>query len=1063
MNRGTRLRSLFKPRSILAAVVASLAIGGAGAEDIDIFSANTTNAHAPNVLIIIDNSSNWSASLTASQACTDLGYPGTKFGAEMCALDNVIRGLPANFRVGLMMFAESGNNGAYVRFGIRDMTDRNKTALRTMLQNFVSSGAGTDNSGSNQPYAKTMFEAFKYFGGYTDQDNATRDVAGSPISNVAFGNATFAGGNDNDSGTFRRDYPTNNGANNRAAARYNASSGDDNRDYAYPSNTSNSYNSPIRDNCADNFIIFISNGNPGTGGDSSINPARDTQILSNLHVKQTCIPNCTSELHASKMDEMAKFLYETDVSPRPGQQKVQTYTVAVYAPQNNGSISNTDQAMISLMQSTATNGGGRFCAATSAAEVAKCIQDTMNELQAVNSVFVSSSLPVSVNAQGTFLNQVYMGMFRPDQESSPRWVGNLKEYKVLKDVNGGLFLADSVDAPAVSNSTGFITPAAKSFWTSSSTFWANNLMGTPPSSSDFPDGEVVEKGGAAQRVRTVYATDQAARKVFTCPATGCVAGVLDHEFAANNAALTARTTEFGAATSADVQTIVNWTRGQDNALAAPCAVGTSTCPAWQSAERGPGWPTTVRPGVHGDVLHARPVVLNYRTQGVYIFYGANDGMLRAVKGGRTGTDDGKEAWSFVAPEFFGKLKRLRTESPTLILPTVPGLNKKDYFFDGPISAFQDDTRAWIFVTARRGGRFIYAFDVTDPTQPRFMWKVSNTDAGFSELGQTWSEPTAVKVKASTDPVLIVGGGYDPNEDSSPAGTTTMGRAIFVLNARTGALLKTFTTAANGGGITKSVPSDLILLDRDADTFADRAYVGDTGGNVWRLDIDDANVNNWKLSKLATLGGSFKFFFRPDVITTRFYDAVLIGSGDREKPLVQDSTDYFFMLKDTVTGNDGSGIVPLGFGDLVLNGTVSDPVKGWYVQMRPGEKVVNAPLTISGITFFATNRPTPPDPDSNSCAVNLGEARGYAMDFLTGGAGVDRNGDGTKNTSEISVVLKGGGLPPSPVGGVLQLDDGSTVPFCIGCNLSGKPPEADLPPGNIPKVRKKLYWNTSTDK
>jgi type IV pilus assembly protein PilY1 len=35
------------------------------------------------------------------------------------------------------------------------------------------------------------------------------------------------------------------------------------------------------------------------------------------------------------------------------------------------------------------------------------------------------SLPPSLDAPGTYLNQVYMGMFRPDATGSPRWSGNL--------------------------------------------------------------------------------------------------------------------------------------------------------------------------------------------------------------------------------------------------------------------------------------------------------------------------------------------------------------------------------------------------------------------------------------------------------------------------------------------------------------------------------------------------------------------------------------------------------------------------------------------------------------
>jgi type IV pilus assembly protein PilY1 len=47
---------------------------------------------------------------------------------------------------------------------------------------------------------------------------------------------------------------------------------------------------------------------------------------------------------------------------------------------------------------------------------------------------------------------------------------------------------------------------------------------------------------------------------------------------------------------------------------------------------------------------------------------------------------------------------------------------------------------------RRGGRMIYAFDVTNPGTPSLLWKVGcpnlgNDDgctAGMSGIGQTWS-------------------------------------------------------------------------------------------------------------------------------------------------------------------------------------------------------------------------------------------------------------------------------------------------------------------------------------
>ncbi len=289
----------------------------------------------------------------------------------------------------------------------------------------------------------------------------------------------------------------------------------------------------------------------------------------------------------------------------------------------------------------------------------------------------------------------------------------------------------------------------------------------------------------------------------------------------------------------------------------------------------------------------------------------------------------------------------------------------------------------------------------------------------------------------------------------------MGRGIYVLNAKTGALVRFFQTATNGGSISSSVPSDVSVLDVDGDTFADRAYVGDMAGNVWRMDIDNADPAQWKLFKFAALGPR-KFFFRPDVIVSKNFDLVLVGSGDREKPLDTTSADNFYMLKDTFVGKDATGMVAITPTDLVTAGTPVNAAKGWYLALAAGEKVINAPLSIAGTTFFSTNQPSAAAGSVGVCSVNLGVARAYAVNFLTGTAALDRNNDGTKNASDLAVVLTGGGLPPSPVGGVVELDNGKKVDFVIGSGAGGSPITPTIPPRTVPSVRKKVYWNTQND-
>ena len=1060
-------RTLFTRRILAASLAATAALCGPArlhAEDVDIFTAGNGVTAPANVLIILDNSSNWSATLGANECNSGNTAANTKFAAEVCALQLAVDALPATVRVGLMMFAESGENGGYMRFGIRDMNTVNKKAFKDLLGGLVSSGSNPDNSGSNQPYGKVMYEAFKYFGGYTSPANAQTNVAGSPVDRTHFGNEAFAGGgSSNSTGAKRLDASNNNNPNDRAAVRYGVVD-----QFAYASKSSNlyEYNNAIIDGCSKNFIIFISNGNPSTGGDSG-GIATASTLLTNVGATTTAILSGGTEVHASKFDEFAKFLYETDVSPRVGQQRVITYTISVYQPQANGSISNTDSEMIKLMASGATAGGGEPFTATTAQAIKEALLKVLNDVQAVNSVFVSASLPVSVNTQGTYLNQVYMGMFRPDGTGTPRWLGNLKQYKFIQETSGDLFLGDSTGERAVNASTGFVSPGAVSFWTSASTFWNNNKSGTPLSGSDSPDGEVVEKGGAAEQQRNEFAADQTLRRVLTCPTAGSCTGA-PADFNTTTISGVAMQTAFGALTAAELTSIVRWVRGEDNVNGTPCNPATSGC-LWTSKEKGPGWSTTVRPSIHGDVLHSRPVVLNYATLGPYVFYGSNDGMLRAVKGGNTAAD-GRESWAFVAPEFYSKFKRQRDNTPELRTPGTPPelvalTQPKDYFFDGPIGSYESGSTKWIFVGARRGGPVLYAFDVSDPTNPTVLWK--KTQADLPNMGQSWSVPWAFRKEGVTDPILIFGAGYDPGEDATPATSTGVGRGIYVLNARDGTELGFINTAVGGVVVDKPISADMGLLstklaidNNSTESGVYRAYVGDMGGNVWRLDIPSGAVADWKLHKLAALGASKKLLFAPDIVHAGDKDVVLVGSGDREKPLVTTSADSFYAIFDTNLDIAAytSAMTPIVPADLALLTSVtgtSPTTRGWYRNLAPGEKVVNSPLTVAGVTYFSTNKPTPPT--SGQCTANLGEARAYAVTF---NKGEPPGGDGS--STALSTVLKGGGLPPSPVGGVVELAPGKLVTFVIGGGTRDSAIEAGRVRLSIPKTRKKVYWNTKTD-
>jgi len=120
-------------RSIMLATALSVYSCAGLAEDVDLFASAAPSGAAgrPNILIVIDNSANWSRN--------DQAWPGGKQGqAELNALRRLMDdpGI-ANVNIGLMMFTEgsgSNFNGGYVRYHVRPMNNpANVAAMKELI------------------------------------------------------------------------------------------------------------------------------------------------------------------------------------------------------------------------------------------------------------------------------------------------------------------------------------------------------------------------------------------------------------------------------------------------------------------------------------------------------------------------------------------------------------------------------------------------------------------------------------------------------------------------------------------------------------------------------------------------------------------------------------------------------------------------------------------------------------------------------------------------------------------------------------------------------------------
>ena len=1187
-------------RMLTAAVALALTasfVQPAGAEDIDLFVGAAANTANPNVLIILDNSANWSA---ANQH-----WPGGyKQGeSELRALRTLVGELSDKVNFGLMMLTPGGgsgyDDGGYVRFHLRPMNAANILGFQQMIGpdtgcidgvNVLTGGANCiyKNFQSGEQvgtafinYSTALYEAFKYFGGYTSPANAQIDVAGSPVHREAFGRHRYAG-----------PIPT-------SESKYDSAA------FIDPITGKTEYANWNSISCAKNYVIFIGNGFPTSesaetatilttvGGSTSQLPmptftTTQETITDNLGTDTVCrkptecasaaaalFPglydsySCTggttaagcggvnrinqtmqgtktvytvtatglSALPGSEAryaDEWAKFIYTTDVSDQPGQQNVKVYTIDVFKDQQ-------DQNQTALLFSMAKYGGGKYFSATSEQAILNALREILIDIQSVNSVFAAASLPINATNRSQNENQVFIGMFRPDPGAKPRWYGNTKRYQI------GLFdqeakLADADGRDAVSTETGFIHACSRSFWTTDSgTYWTFSqisagqcTIATTSVFSDSPDGPLVEKGATAEVVRKgnnppttdTTPTNVVNRNVYSCEYPGSV-DLYCHLGPSGTMTPFANGTDadgfdyvpdyvlpwWDGYTSAtyteEHQRVVNFTRGQDTEDDNLVNSNTDT-----------------RPSLHGDVAHSRPLPVNYGgSTGVVLYYGANDGTFKAVRG-----DNGKELWAFIAPEHHWKLRRLQRNEPLVLYPTMttpfptPTPTRKDYFFDGSAGLFHnaDGSKVWVFPTMRRGGNMLQGLDVTNPTQPRLKWRAGcfsvpwGSDAaerawltgtppnglglvetadgyfctsGFQNIGQGWSTPVVALVKGfSTDPnqpLVIVGGGYDTCEDLDAKNNTSCsaprGRGVYIINADTGAPVKVFGVDGTGT-IERSVASDVTLVDRNFDGFADHGYFADTGGAVYRIDFVDPatlatlSVSNWKMTKIAyTTGGGRKFLFAPAALPAAGRVYLSIGSGDRERPLLQNYpynesvVNRAYMLIDSFElPSTDTTVLPVNLDGSSMDNmtlaastdctpTQTSGAKGWFFDLpNRGEQTVTSSAIFGGLVFFSTNHAKEPAP--GVCNTELGEARGYAVNLLTasGAVGTEALCGGNR-----SGVFAGGGLPPSPVTGTVPVN-GVPITVMIGGIQRTNPGEsaaigAQRVRPAITQRRTRIYW------
>lgn len=737
---------------------------------------------------------------------------------------------------------------------------------------------------------------------------------------------------------------------------------------------SGNYTSPFK-KCPDTaYIVYITDGAPTL--DSNANSyikALTTSAEVNADYSPYPFINEDGETENSYLPALAAYMANNDlvegvkdINGVDHDQNVRVFTIG---------FSNDALAAAPLLEETAFRSGSPrnngvssgYIYAEEELDLSEAFNSVLKSIFSVDSSFTSPSIASNNFDKTQTYNSAYFAMFLPGK--GPRWSGNLKKLKVN---SSGEIVAPGDGTKKAIDDNGNISASICTYWNTCET---NN-----------PDGNKVNAGGVLPNLRSKLKS----RNILSMSSSGII-DIKASSFVADYS-----------------QEDLDWLYGVDV----------------DDDNNTPNTTTDARIDIMGDPLHSKPLAINFGEKpnadgtenlDVRVIVGTNQGLVHMFKDSDSGSSDFKvesvdETWAIIPNELWGNVPRLRSNPPTGV-HSVYGMDLS------PVAYTETDStgkvnKAWLFLGMRRGGSSIYALNITNPDTPKFMWVINSDTAGFEDLGDSWSEPTVTFIPGRDDPVLIFGGGM--------ATTQGNGDGVYIVDAVTGStLVKKFTHPEMN-----SVPNKVAVLDSNNDGITDRIYASDIGGNIWRMDLPSTDSSTWSIFKFAQVNSGSegrKFFSEPVVAQTQFsnisstngvvsyqevpYDAVAIGSGNREKPVSDTITnDMFYVFQDrNVVSKAYSGTdVPatLTVADLYdVTSNAPDPddktqqlafglKRGWYFDFSvSGEKSLSSSLIFDGKVYFTSFVP----PTSSAIKIDFdlgicgsaGEGRLYVLDLHRG--------------------------------------------------------------------------------
>ncbi len=439
-----------------------------------------------------------------------------------------------------------------------------------------------------------------------------------------------------------------------------------------------------------------------------------------------------------------------------------------------------------------------------------------------------------------------------------------------------------------------------------------------------------------------------------------------------------------------------------------------------------------------------------------VYAAANDGMLHAFD-----DSSGTERFAYIPRELFRDSEDAGLAALTLKEGALPPFVHHFYVDSTPVITDVDfGSKDWHSILVGglgKGGHSYYALDVTAPDDittentaaAKWLWEFTDADMGY-----TYGKPLITKTAGWGGKwVVILPSGYN--------NASGLGK-IFILDAKTGTLLKTMSTGF-GSSTSPSGLAQISAFTQDYHNYlADEVYAGDQYGNVWRFDLRNTDPTAWTVGLLAQLtdpsGVVQPVTTQPDTeidIANGADRWVFVGTGRLldTSDLSNDQIQTFYALRDgtqKIPGALTSTTVPaITRTDLAVvtdgTGTGGITAKGWLNDLPLHSRIVTPYIgLLSTVVYSATKPQTDPCLTGQSADV-------FVRSFAEGVSQVDASDSSTGITCTSDFCTSDAGAVDAQIVGDTPTGEASPnlyVAITLGttgklAKIPFKPPKIDF--------------------